>query len=209
MYDYNEFKFLYPPRPDFVLTFDRLTYYEKQGWIAQYKKNGTCTIIGMNPQGEFYAMNRHAEAHRAWHLTEHIKDVLWDLLPQDSITVLVAEIMHSKTPTIKDTIYVHDVIVHGSKQLVGTTWEERQAILAHLLPARSEDYSHYVVENKVWRAKPLRSGFLEAFRSISDPKIDEGLVLKKPDGKLKPCYKEDANKAWQAKVRYAAKNYQF
>lgn len=38
MYDYTEFKFLYPPRPDFVLTYDRIPYYESDGWVGQFKK---------------------------------------------------------------------------------------------------------------------------------------------------------------------------
>jgi len=209
MYEYTAFKYLYPPRPDFVLTFDRIPYYEKLGWVGQYKKNGTCTILAMGPNAEFVAMNRHNEEHRAWQLTPHIKDVLRELLPRRHWTVLVGEIMHSKTPTIKDTIYFHDVIVHESRQLVGSTYADRQKILERLLPAQSEEYSHFKVENRVWRAKMLKSGILQAFQEIQDTKIDEGIVLKDPRGKLKPCYKADANCAWQAKVRYATKNYQF
>lgn len=209
MYDYNEFKFLYPPRPDFVLTFDRIAYYESDGWVGQYKKNGTCTIIAMSPDGEFHAMNRHAEQHKAWFLTKHIKDVLSGLLPHDGWTVLCAEIMHSKTPTIKDTIYVHDVIVHNSKQLVGSTFGERQKLLMELLPGGVENYSHFEIDPKVWRAKLLTKDILNAFHSIVDPKIDEGIVMKKLTGKLKPCIKADSNCSWSAKVRYPHKNYQF
>ena len=209
MYDYNEFKYLYPPRPDFVLTYDRIPFYEEDGWVGQYKKNGTCTIIAMSPDGEFIAMNRHAEEHRAWLLTGHIKNVLRKLLPKGSWTVLVAEILHSKTPTIKDTIYVHDVIVHGSKQLVGTTFEERQKLLERLLPKGEEKYSHFEIDPKVWRAKVLTQDILKAYQRITDPTIDEGVVMKRRTGKLRDCYRADANCAWQAKVRYATKNYQF
>lgn len=225
MYEYNDFKYLYPPRPEWVLTYDRIPYWEAQGWIGQYKKNGTNTIVGLAPVGHpvpinipgvirahnriFYAMNRHQEAHRAWQLTAHVSGVLAELLPRDSITVLVGEIMHSKTPTIKDTIYFHDVIVYGSKQLVGSTYAERQKILERLLPAQDEDYSHYIVDDKVWRAKSLKSGILQAYHDIEDIKIDEGIVLKNPKGKLKPCRTEKSNQDWQAKVRYATKNYQF
>jgi hypothetical protein len=209
MYDYKEFKYLYPPRPDFVLTYDRIPYYESDGWVGQFKKNGTCTIIAMSPEGEFHAMNRHAEEHKAWFLTAHIKNVLRRYLPKGEWTVLVAEIMHSKTPTIKDTVYIHDVIVHQSRQLVGTTFAERQKLLIDLLPSEKECYSHYEVDEKVWRAKLITTDILKAFHDIADPKIDEGIVLKKLKGKLKECYRADANCAWQAKVRYATKNYQF
>lgn len=209
MYDYTEFKFLYPPRPDFVLTYDRIPYYESDGWVGQFKKNGTCTIIAMSPEGNFHAMNRHAENHRAWQLTEHIKDVLRKYLPKGSWTVLVAEIMHSKTPTIKDTVYIHDVIVYQSKQLVGSTFGERQKLLIELLPSTKEEYSHYEIDPKVWRAKLLTKDILSYYHAIKDPSIDEGIVMKKLTGKLKECYKADTNCAWQAKVRYSTKNYQF
>lgn len=210
MYEYNEFKYLYPPRPDFVLTYDRIPYYEKEGWVGQYKKNGTCTIVAMSPQGEFTAMNRHAEAHKAWQLTDEIKTSLRKLLPKGSWTVLVGEIMHSKTPTIKDTIYFHDVIVHGSKQLVGKTFAERQAILEKLLPSNGkETASHFCVTDKIWRAKLITKDILKHYQSIQDAKIDEGIVLKLPSGKLKACIKPEANASWQYKIRYATKNYQF
>lgn len=208
-HEYKEFKYLYPPRPEFALTYDRIPYYESDGWVGQYKKNGTCTIIAMSPEGEFHAMNRHAENHKAWNLTDHIKEFLKRTLPKNGWTVLVAEILHSKTPTIKDTIYIHDIIVAGSKQLVGTTFGERQKILNKMLPGGVEHYSHFELDTKVWRAKILTKNIVDAFHSIKDTSIDEGIVLKKLNGKLKDCYKSDANKAWQAKVRYATKNYQF
>lgn len=207
--DYKEFKYLYPPRPEFVLTYDRIPYYEADGWVAQYKKNGTCTIIAMSPTGEFTAMNRHAENHKAWQLTPHIQNVLRQYLPKGSWTVLVAEIMHSKTPTIKDTVYIHDVIVHLSRQLVGSTFGERQKLLIELLPKGKECYSHYEIDPKVWRARLLTKDILKAFHDIKDPTIDEGVVMKRLIGKLKDCYKPTANNAWSAKVRYPHKNYQF
>lgn len=207
--EYLSFKYLYPPRPDYVLTKDRITHYEKEGWAAQYKKNGTCTIIAMSPEGEFHAMNRHAEEHKAWNLTEHIKKVLRHYLPKGHWTVLVGEILHSKTPTIKDTIYIHDVIVHLSKQLVGSSFEERQILLEKLLPNGIEHYSHFEIDPFVWKAKLFRTNIEQEFLSVKDPKIDEGVVLKKLNGKLKPCVKADSNSGWQAKVRYPTKNYQF
>lgn len=210
MYEYTEFKYLYPPRPDFVLTCDRIPYYENQGWVGQYKKNGTCTIVAMSPDGFFHAMNRHHEEHKAWVLTDEIKKSLRKILPKGHWVVLVGEIMHSKTPTIKDTIYFHDVIVYQSRQLVGMTFAERQKILEKLLPCNGkETKSYYYVTDKIWRARVITKDILRHFQEIEDKKIDEGIVLKLPSGKLKPCRKEDSNCSWQYKIRYQTKNYQF
>ena len=207
--EYKEFKFLYPPRPEFALPSDRIKFYQEQGWAAQVKKNGTCTIIAKSPDGEFVAMNRHASMHKAWQLTQHIKQALGELLPTGYWTVLCAEIMHSKTPTIKDTIFVHDVLVHMNQHLVGSTFESRQFILERLLPKGTEKYSHYEITPFIWRARLFKDKIQSLFQSLEDTKIDEGVVLKKLDGVLKPCIKPDANSAWQAKVRYPNKNYQF
>ena len=43
--DYTEYSYLYPPRPDAKVPQGMLGFYEKRGWIAQVKKNGTCTVI--------------------------------------------------------------------------------------------------------------------------------------------------------------------
>jgi len=210
MWEYNQFKYLYPPRPEFVLTSDRIPFYEKDGWVGQYKMNGTNTILAMSPEGSFTAMNRHNEEHRAWQLTEEIKTSLRQLLPKGSWTVLVGEIMHSKTPTIKNTIYFHDVLVHQSKHLVGMTFKDRQILLEKLLPSNGkEDKSHYFVTDRIWRAKLITKNIHKHFVEIEDPKILEGFVLKLPTGKLKPCYTENNNTSWQYKIRYPTKNYQF
>jgi hypothetical protein len=211
---YNEFKYLYPPRPEFILSWDRIPYYEKLGWIGQYKKNGTCTILAVGPQDgdtAVIAMGRHAEDHKAWKLNDYLREKLIELLPENSWTVLIAEVMHSKTPTIKDTLYIHDLVVHKSEFLMGSTFKSRQQILDKILPVEDETYSHYVVDhkNKLWRAKNITEDILGHFQRIKDTRIDEGIVLKDPTGKLKPCDKSDSNKSWQAKVRHPHKNYSF
>ena len=208
---YTEFQYLFPPRPEHVLSSDRLGWYEKEGWHAQYKKNGTCTIVAMGPDSgggiEFVAMNRHKELHKAWQLTADVKEGLLRLLPHNHWTVLVGEILHNKTPTIKNTIYFHDILVMNSEYLLDTTFAQRQIWLASLLPSKVEAYSHYAVTEHIWRAKLLTKDLAKHFTSITNQTIDEGLVLKKPDAKLKMCDSEKTNSGWQAKVRYAKKNY--
>lgn len=207
--DYLEWKYLYPPRPEASLTADRLPYYEKEGWWGQYKKNGTCSIDGFSPTGLFHSMNRHAEPHRAWRMTDRVKEVLASFFPRKSWTVVVLEILHSKTPTIKDTVYIHDLLVLESQYLLGTTFDYRQSLLEQLLPSSVLTKSHYVIDQNVWRARNIKKDFLKHFTEIIDPKIDEGLVLKNPQGTLKRCSSPGSNSGWQLKFRYPTKNYQF
>jgi hypothetical protein len=208
MRPYTSFRYLYPPRPESVITSDRISYFEQQGWIGQYKKNGTCSIIAYSPQGEFIAMGRHNEPHRAWTLTQEHKNTFWKLWPKGEWTIVVAEILHNKTPTIKNTIYVHDILVAHSQYLVGETFRARQKLLTELLPASmGETESHYLVTENIWRVKNLEENLSDHFNNIKDPRINEGLVLKKVDSVLKFCDTPTSNSGWSVKVRYPTKNY--
>jgi ATP-dependent DNA ligase len=208
---YTQFEYLFPPRPDNAIVSSMLGYFEKRGWLAQYKKNGTNTIIAIAPNKEFIAMNRHADFHKAWQLTDHIKNELAKIFKEKKWFVLCAEIMHSKGPTIKDTIYVHDMLVWKSEFLLESTFLERQVMLDERLVTNVEAQSHYVCdsEGKIWYAKRFDKDFKTLFSSIKNPKIDEGLVLKDPDGKLRSCRTASDNSYWQVKCRHKAKGYQF
>jgi len=208
---YTTWQYLYPPRPDFAIACAMLNYYEKRGWLAQFKKNGTNTIIGIAPNQTFHAMNRHAANHKAWHLTDHIKKDLLRLFPDKKWFVLCAEIMHSKTPTIKDTIYIHDMLVWKGEFLLDSTFLERALMLDERLITNVESNTHYVCdsEGKIWYAKRFDKDFKTLFQSIKQVKIDEGLVLKDPNGKLRACKTPTENSSWQIKCRHKAKGYAF
>ena len=208
---YTKWQYLFPPRPENAIASAMLNYYEKRGWVAQYKKNGTNTIIGISPNKEFHAMTRHATEHKAWQLTPHIKAELARLFPEKKWFVLCAEIMHSKTPSIKDTIYIHDCLVWKGEFLLDSLFIDRQKLLDERLITNVEAHSHYVCdsEGKIWYAKRFEARFKDIFLSIKNPKIDEGLVLKDPNGKLRSCRGASDNSAWQVKCRHESKGYAF
>ena len=209
MKSYTEAKFLYPPRPVAKIIPDLLGFYENRGYWGQIKMNGTCSILGVGPKGEIYTRSRHGEDHRAWKPSEE------SLRPFKNTAngwwrVFVVEVMDAKTPSIKDTIYVHDIIVNDGVILEGTTFSERQDILQAIFSNRTKGGLGYEkVTDKVWLAVLIKSGFKAIFDSIDDPKVNEGLVLKDPNGKLKPMWRENANSGWQVKCRKPHKNYGF
>lgn len=211
MNPYNSWKFLYPPRPEIAIVPQMLPLYENLKWVAQFKKNGTNTIIGISPDKKFYAMNRYGEKHKAWALTDHIKSELLKLFPKSLWYVICAEIMHSKTQTIKDTIYIHDILVNDSMYLVGTSFISRQNILNNLFISKNETKTHYVVDtqDKIWYAKLIVCDFIDMFNSIKNTQIDEGLVLKNPSGILHLCTKPTSNADWSVKCRHPTKSYNF
>lgn len=204
------FQYLFPMRPEHTIRSDHLDYHERQGWVAQYKKNGTCTILAISPTKQITLMNRHEQCHKQWAMTDHIQDRLLKLFPEENWYYFIGEILHAKTKTIKDTLYLFDCMVWDGDYLVKSTFAERSRLMGDRLMSNVEEYSHYVCDNggKLLYAKQFLKGFWGLFKGIVDTSVDEGLVLKDPHGHLDYCDKDSNNKGWQVKCRHPTKNYQ-
>lgn len=207
---FADFRYLWPPRPDSkqAVMPNMLGYYERQGWIGQIKKNGTCNVIAVSPEGKIVAMNRHNEQHKLWSPTEK-SSAAFKGLPGTGWYVFVAELLHSKvTDGPRDTNYIFDILVADGKYLVGKTFEERQTILLGLFEATGETDSHYIITDHTWVAKPFRVGFADRYRGLSAAE-DEGIVLKDPRARLELCAKATANTRWAVKCRREHKNFRY
>jgi hypothetical protein len=208
---YNRYEYLWPPRPDSkrAVMPAMLNFYEKRGWKGQIKKNGTCNLIAVSPQGEIVAMNRHKEDHKLWAPTAG-SSAAFKNLPGSGWYVFVAELLHSKVQGgPRDTNYVFDILVSDGVYLVGKTFMERQAILDGLFPdTRSETFSHRVIDDHTWVAKLFTEDFRGVFDGLSSLE-DEGIVLKDPKSKLELCSRQSANNTWQVKCRKPHKNFSF
>ena len=91
--DYSEYMYLYPPRPEEALPRAMLSNFEKRGWYAQVKKNGTNTVI-FSKGDQVIFKTRHQDDHKAWSPNaEHIKF----FRGREDWTVYTAELLHSKT----------------------------------------------------------------------------------------------------------------
>jgi hypothetical protein len=208
---YDTFKYLYPPRPENALPSDRIPVFEKSGYTGQYKKNGTCSIFAINHPKDFIAMTRHNDDHKQWEFSNYFRDCFSKYLPANQWHVLVGEVIHSKTTTIKDTIYIFDIIVYNSEELYGKTFTERQNLLRDIFHPedKKEEYSHYEIEPRFWLAKNIEEGILDLFNGIEDKDVDEGFVLKKRDSVLKDCASQKSNNSWQIKFRHPSRKYRF
>ena len=214
---FSKYSFLYPPRPTSAVPISMLKFYESKGWIAQHKKNGTCTVLYVSPEKEVLVRTRHDTPHKAWKPTEKSTGI-FKTLPGDKWYALVVEVLHSKTSKVKDTVYIFDILVENGESLVGKTLIERQKILNKLFPTNVEsvDQSHYVINENVWLVKNLTKGFYETMTRLQEAaeKIEgnsenEGLVLKNPNAKLLSLGRKDGNSSWQVKCRVETKNYSF
>lgn len=210
--------FLYPPRPSHAIAPNWLDSYERDGYWGQAKLNGTCAFFSGTKDGELLSLNRHNEEHKQWALGEQMRKELTAPFKGIGHYAIVGELMHAKTQKIKDTFYIFDILAIDGKSLNGTTYADRYSILESLYPSQETTLTHHVVGSKVWMARNHKENLGKVYEAISDLNADymvntavpfEGLVLKRPDGKLKNCFKEGTNGGWQAKCRFTSKNYGF
>lgn len=201
---YDEYSYLWPPRPERKVPPTTFNFYQSRGYWAQVKKNGTCTVIFARGK-EVIFKTRHDDDHKAWSpKPEHIK-----FFQSDSTewTVYTAELVHSKTPHIKDQLYIFDILVDSGVHLSGMTFEERQNLLYQNHPNGVYEPTQYRIHPYVSLAINFKTDYQHLWKSLQVE--DEGLVLKDPTAKLVACIKQTANAGWQVKTRRPTKNYSF
>lgn len=206
---YEQYKYLWPPRPDNAIPDNMLSLYDDLGWVSQVKKNGTCSVIAVSPERKIVAMNRHMEPHKLWSPTP-ASSAAFQNLPGTGWYVFVGELLHSKVAGgPRDTNYVFDILVADGEYLVGKTLADRLAILDNLFPKSiSETTSHRVITPNTWVAKTHTIPARELFQGLRADE-DEGIVLKNPNATLGYCLRKTSNTDWQVKCRRPHKNFGF
>lgn len=192
---YAEYSYLYPPRPEKRVAPATIPFLESQGYWAQIKRNGDCTLIFAKGDDVRF-MNRHDQTPTRWSPKDYHRE-FFKGFPEWN--VFVGE-------RIGDTLYLFDQIVHKGEHLVGSTFEDRQALIHSMWVGTEEEFEVRINE---WLtvAKSFKTGFKGVFDRLTDK--DEGLVMKRPKAKLDPCFRDKQNGGWQVKVRRTTLNYTF
>lgn len=199
--DYLEYQYLYPPRPEQAIPQQMLKMFASRGYSAQVKKNGTCTMIFSLEDVIF--KTRHNDDHKAWS-----GDFLKPFFHRFRGSVFVGELMHSKVSGIRDQLYLFDIIVWEHNHLVNSSFTNRQALLQDLLGTGDQTWDAVRVhENVSYLQNICSTDIVDSWHKLSGS--DEGLVLKDPNSKLLPCFRQSANSGWQIKCRKPSKNYSF
>ncbi len=209
--NYNAYTYIEPPRAETTVRPALIGVYESLKWFAQFKKNGTNSVIFVPPKGQKpFAKTRHPKDpdHKVWQFSDDSIasfETVQRLTPGNGWSVFNAELLHSKGNGIRDTNYVHDVLVYDGVYLVGKTYTERYRMLIKIFgnpPSFSGDpISHHIVDARTWIAKNHHHGFKGLFAGCG--KEDEGLVFKDPQGVLSAR----DNSGWLAKCRHPHKNF--
>jgi hypothetical protein len=205
--NYTEFQNLWVPRPEKKISISMLGFYEKRGFWAQTKKNGTCTLIYAR-RNEIIYKTRHPDVNNGDHkLWAPEGDHNAFFAERENWNVYCAELLHSKvTNGPKNELYIFDILVSDGMQLTGTTFAERVELL-HDRFSGDDEGDQVRIAKRITLAKCFNDDFADRFYNLKPE--DEGLVLKNPDAPLKPCYKSDSNSSWQVKCRIASKLYSF
>src|ERR1051325_4122740 len=129
--EYNEFKYIDPPRPETAIAPDELRGVNED-WIAQPKYNGSCAVVYIDGHKNYRLFNRHGEE-----LTLQKPLNYTDLNDTEKFMVLCGEYLNKNKKGEDGNPFNHkfiiwDILVWGGKYLVGLTFEARLEIMVNL-----------------------------------------------------------------------------
>jgi len=219
---YEEYRYIYPPRPERTTQNSELEKYDNGTFIAQPKYNGTCCVVFMSAN-TIRVMNRHNGV-----ITSDYNNIDFSGLYQDSgckgWLVLAGEFLNKNKKGEDETPFnlkfvIFDILVHDNDYLIGTKLVDRLNIINTIIPQTSSlvvgnkivSFNHLNVTkyNNIFKAPSYSRNFSELYKSIVDTDLYEGLVLKRKESKLSLGFSEKNNSDWQIKCRKPTKNYDF
>jgi hypothetical protein len=207
---YNDFRYIYPPRPEIKTPPKAIPIYERMGFWGTPKLNGSNGMSFIKP-GTTKVMGRHNDSFSR-QIVPH--EDFQRLHRGSGWMVLNGEYMNKSKRDGNGVIFnanfvIFDILVYNGKYLIGSTYEERQELLDSLYNLSPFDPWIDKVSNNIYRVKNFKSGFLDKYDEIIQIDMYEGWVLKKPKGKLETGFRYGNNTGWQLKARKSTKNYSY
>ena len=206
---YDKFRYMYPPRPEYKITPEQLSNYEKDH-LSQVKMNGSCCEIYIQGD-EFRYFGRHQNENLS-NFKLKIDDLRVLNCGNNNYNVIVGEYMNKNQNGLDGKPWNHkfvifDILVYNGEYLLGTTFEERVKLLDDIFGQIDENEYLYKINDNVFRVKTFYDIFLERWKNIIKIGMLEGLVLKKKEQKLTRGLSEKNNLSH--KCRKPTKNYNF
>lgn len=208
--NYDSFRYYFPPRPEIKCPQSSIGTYERMGFWAQPKLNGSCGLIFTTPTSQ-KLMGRHQDTFAR------------NLIPNEDFArihrgmgyqVLVGEYLNKSKRNGLNQVFngcfvVFDILVHNGTYLIGSSFSDRQNLLDSLYT--TTHYDDYIdrISNNIYRVKNFTSGFDSLYREMTKVDMYEGLVMKRANGILEAGLRPNNNTGWQIKCRKATKNYTY
>jgi ATP-dependent DNA ligase len=209
---YNKFRYIFPPRPKNAIPVDELDFWDNNTLLSQPKLNGSNSLIFTNGE-KVIVMNRHNQTLTNVRVTtDEIKSIYKG---NGEWMVLNAEYMNKSQNDETGRPFNHkfvifDILVLEGNYLVGTTFEQRVAILNDLYGQVDCEKEHlYGISENIYRVKSYNGGFLDLYNDLIKIDMYEGLVMKRKNAKLELGTNEMNNVKSQLKCRKPTKNYAY
>ena len=199
MYYYPNRPILIAPDPKnpFDPKRDYLDSLEKEGkWVAERKWNGDNTLIYTD---DMTLWNRHRARLKTYAPSA---ETLAELAKFPKGSIINAEVVNSKTKTIKDLVVVHCVMAWEGEALIGKTWGESRRILEGFFRKGGYANTHVIL------SETFKTGFWDLFQKADVANV-EGIILKDPNGLLKFSATPVPDVSWMMKVRKPCRKYSF
>jgi ATP-dependent DNA ligase len=215
---YNQYRYLYSPRPEQKTPPESLDKYDDGTFIAQPKLNGANTLIFMDGTTN-KVMNRHNQD-KTGDIASRINFAA--LHRGTGYMVLNGEWMEKSKKdesgaNFNGNFIIFDILVFNGQVLTGSTTLDRIFLLRDLYGDTlmkstpdgivSKEYLYTTPLDNIWRVCSYENNFRTLYHDLATIDMYEGLVLKKKFSKLLPPYSEAANKGWQLKSRKPTKIY--
>lgn len=216
---YDQFKYLYPPRPEYKTPPQTLEKYDDGQYIAQPKYNGSACLVFTNGD-ELHIYNRHKKPLAKFSPFIQFRS----LAKSKSWYVYAGEYLNKGKKgemgyVERDKFVIWDLLVWDGEYLVGETMESRLKQLESIYPCQRavvtdkqlEIYEHLCCteHDGIYKAPSYGGGFDYLYQQLAKTDLYEGLVLKKKDAKLSFGFQEKNNNEWQIKCRKETKLYNF
>jgi ATP-dependent DNA ligase len=211
--DYNEFRYIFPPRPKNAIPPSDIDFWDNKRMLAQPKLNGSnCTVF--TDGNEIHVMNRHFQ--RMTNVEINKEELVAALnLTVGKWNVINGEYMNKSKSDENNKVFNHkfvifDLLVSDSVYLIGKTFAERVELMDEKFGTQEceKDYLYKNSDN-IYRVKTYTEDFYTKFIELIKIDMIEGFVFKRKNAPLEAGWNEMNNVKSQIKARKPTRNYKF
>ena len=211
MTNYDNFYYIYPPRPKNAIDPKHLKTWDDNSMICQIKTNGSNAVIFLDGK-DCYIYNRHGA--RLTNVEINREEIL-SLYSGTGWMVINGEYLNKSkkdenNQTFNHKLIIFDILVYNSQYLVGKTFGERIELLDELFDTKDSEKEYlFGISQNVYRVKSYQKDFKQIFDKFTPIDVVEGVVLKRKNARLELGSTELNNSKSQLKSRKPTKNYKF
>ena len=210
---FNNFRYIYPPRPKNAVNPDELTFWDNHQMIAQPKLNGSNCLIFTDGDKQF-VMNRHNGRLTNFQLSKDEINSIYKGKKGEWLVINGEYLNKNKQDesrvSFNHKFVIFDILVFKSDYLVGKTFQERIEILDDIYGKEESEKDYlYKISDNIYRVKSYQTDFKRVYDDLVEIDMIEGLVLKRKNAKLEIGNTENNNTRSQLKFRKPTKNYKY